>query len=63
MNKLNILKIIIDVLWFFVASINAGLHFLFNKMKYFKNFLPDFKGQNIDIQFTFDYRVFAASRY
>lgn len=34
MDKLNILKIIIDVLWFFVASINAGLHFLFNKMTF-----------------------------
>lgn len=29
----------------------------------FKPLPGDFKGQNIDIQFTFDYRVFGASRY
>ena len=29
----------------------------------FKPLPPDFKGQNIDIQFTFDYNVFNASRY
>lgn len=29
----------------------------------FKPLPADFKGQNIDIQFTFDYRVFGASRY
>lgn len=29
----------------------------------FRPLPPDFKGQSIDIQFTFDYRVFSASRY
>jgi len=29
----------------------------------FRPLPADFKGQNIDIQFTFDYRVFGASRY
>ena len=29
----------------------------------FKPLPPDFRGQNIDIQFTFDYNVFGASRY
>ena len=29
----------------------------------FRPLPADFKGQSIDIQFTFDYRVFGASRY
>ena len=29
----------------------------------FKPLPPDFKGSNIDIQFTFDYNVFGASGY
>ena len=29
----------------------------------FRPLPADFKGQNIDIQFTFDYRVFGGTRY
>ena len=29
----------------------------------FKPLPPEFKGQSVDIQFTFDYNVFGASRY